>query len=188
MNDRDASPERAISTPRPAEEGATGSLRLRGMAWALAPALILGAGLAGLGVMTALAIDDPSFALEPDYYQKAVELDAEKRQEAQNRELGWTLEVTPAPIGAQDGAVELSVTLVGPAGALDDAEVQLEAFHNARAAEVHQLTLRGAGEGVYHARLKDVRPGLWEFRFVVERQGVRFTDVQRRELQRGGKS
>lgn len=190
MNDRDASSERAPapSTPRPAEEAAPRGSRLRGTAWAFAPALILGGGLAGLGVMTALAIDDPSFALEPNYYQKAVELDAEKRQEAQHRELGWTLEVGPAPIGGRDGAVDLSVTLAGPAGALDDADVQIEAFHNARAAEIRQVTLEGAGEGVYRARLTDVRPGLWEFRFVVERQGIRFTDVQRHVLQVGGKS
>ena len=106
----------------------------------------------------------------------------------QNCELGWTLEVGPAPIGGRDGAVDLSVTLAGPAGALDDADVQIEAFHNARAAEIRQVTLEGAGEGVYRARLTDVRPGLWEFRFVVERQGIRFTDVQRHVLQVGGKS
>ena len=187
MNDRDASPERAISTPRPAEEGATGSLRLRGMAWALAPALILGAGLAGLGVMTALAIDDPSFALEPNYYQKAVDLDDEKRQQAQNRELGWELELGPAEITDQTG-VDLAVTLTSAEGPLDDAAVQVRAFHNARAADVHELALEAVGEGVYRARLADVRPGLWEFRFVVERHGVRFTDVQRRVLQPGGKS
>src|SRR5690606_17828420 len=62
-----------------------------GLGWALAPVLILGGGLLGLGVMTALAMDDPRFALERDYYRKAVEHDAQRAQEARNRELGWEL-------------------------------------------------------------------------------------------------
>lgn len=164
----------------------------RGRAWALAPFLILGGGLAGLGVMTALAVDDPSFALERDYYRKAVEIDARRAQEARNRELGWELILESIPETPSGG--ELIVMLLdgqrgvdGPA-LLDDARVTLEAFHNARALDIQELELEGVGEGRYRTRLTSVRPGLWELRFTVQRHGTVFTSVQRHVLGSKGKS
>lgn len=177
----------ASATPEPTSAGE----RRGGLGWALAPFLILGGGLAGLGVMTALAVDDPSFALERDYYRKAVELDARRAQEARNRELGWELYVESVPDGA-DG--ELLVTLLGGQRdiegpkLLDDARITAEAFHNARAADIRDIELEPVGEGKYRGQITKVRPGLWELRFTVERHGSVFTSVQRHVLGPKGRS
>jgi hypothetical protein len=49
--------------------------RTSGAFWAWVPATLLGSMLAGLGIMAYIAVDDPTFALEPDYYDKAVHWD-----------------------------------------------------------------------------------------------------------------
>lgn len=175
------------ATPQPTSAGE----RRSGLGWALAPFLILGGGLAGLGVMTALAVDDPSFALERDYYRKAVELDAQRAQEGRNRELGWEVYVESVPDGADN---ELLVTLLGGQRGidgpelLDDARITAEVFHNARAADIQDIELAPVGEGKYRGQITNVRPGLWELRFNVERHGSVFTSVQRHVLGPKGRS
>lgn len=163
-----------------------GPSRWAGLRWALAPVLLLGAGLAGLGVMTAIAMNDPSFALEKDYYEKSLRLDEQHAQQAENRKLGWQLDLETTapsrPSTSQARSLDLLVTLSGPDGSLEGAQVTVEAFHNARAADVRQLSFEGEGEGRYRAHLASVRPGLWEFRFTVERYGAVFTSVERRLL------
>lgn len=188
-------PSNRSADPDAGHAGAAPGARNSGLRWALAPVFILGGGLLGLGVMTALAVDDPSFALESNYYQKAVDVDQQRAQEAQNRALGWTLEVDSVdsvdatdPGAATDAgaATDLLVRLVGPAGALDGAVIRAEGFHNARASEVRTLEFRPDGIGRYRARLSAVRPGLWEIRFRVSRYGVVFTHVERLMLGPGG--
>jgi nitrogen fixation protein FixH len=170
----------------PASPAASARGRRRGLGWALAPVLILGGGLLGLGIMTALALDDPSFALEENYYQKAVDIDQQRAQETQNRELGWTLEVDSSVSVGAPSTSDLLVRLVGPEGPLDGAEVRAEGFHNARASQVRTLEFRPDGPGRYRARLDGVRPGLWELRFRVTRYGAVFTSVERLMLGPGG--
>lgn len=167
-------------------QGTSQRLSARARAWTLVPFLILGGGLAGLGVMTSLAVDDPSFALEEDYYRKAVEIDRQREQEAINRQLGWHLRVRPSGTSAARRGVHLALELEGPEGPLDSARITAEAFHNARAADVRNVAFEPEGEGRYFVRLSDVRPGLWEIRLRVEREGEVFTQVERLMLVPGG--
>ena len=73
--------------------------------WMLLPWALLGTGLVGWGFMASLAVRDPGFSLERDYYRKATAWDAEQQQRAQSAELGW--HVTPRQAGS---GVELSLT------------------------------------------------------------------------------
>ena len=142
--------------------------------------VVLGAN----GTLVYLATSDPSFAVEEDYYQKALDWDAKRAQDAHNAELGWTLELALGGRTAE-GRVTVTVSLRDAAERpIEDARVRLAAFHNARAAHVLRAELDHAAGASYAAALPLVRPGLWEFRIEAERGAERFTVVTMRELVR----
>lgn len=130
-----------------------------------------------------LATSNPSYAVEDDYYHKALRWDEIRAQQRRNDELGWrmTFDVTPpAPTGE---SARLSVDLTDADGApIDGATVTVEAFHNARADEILRAPFEARGDGHYRASLPMRRSGLWEFRFVSQRGDDRFTFVETRHL------
>ena len=63
-------------------------------------------------------------------------------------------------------------------GETDPAAKPLKGFGGARVMEIVERDASGA----YRARLGAARPGLWEFRFRVERASERFTEVVRGEV------
>ena len=153
------------------------------------PAFIAGAlalqVLASL-VTIYLATGNPSYAVEDDYYQKALDWDAKRAQDRRNLELGWTLrfEVEPAP-STVDQAV-LSVVLDDAADAsIGGASLTVEAFHNARADDILRATLDDRGDGRYAGALPITRRGLWEFRFVADLGDDRFSHIETRSLTLG---
>jgi hypothetical protein len=149
--------------------------------WPWIPVGLLGAMLTGLGVMASLAIDDSSFALERDYYAKAVAYDAEIAQRAQNARLGWSLSVDAAP--AQHGKTSrIEARLSDAAGALERARVKVEALRNASAGRVLEAELREVVPGQYETELPLERGGLWELRFTVTRETNRFTKNERLDV------
>jgi len=142
-------------------------------------ALVVGANL----ILIYLATSDPSFAVEADYYQKALDWDDKRAQDRTNAELGWSLELDVARTRSTDGTVELTARLIDEDGQpISDATIRLQAFHNARAAHILKSDLERDGDGRYSASLPMHRPGLWEFRFEVSRAGDRFTHTTVEEL------
>jgi len=122
------------------------------------------------------ATNDPSFAVEPDYYAKAVEWDDIQSQRAASEALGWSMVVDARH-------TELRVRLTDPLGRpIEDAIVGVEAFHNARASERIVDTMTPRGEGVYVLEGSFERSGIWEVRLEALRDGRRFTHVTREEL------
>jgi len=142
-------------------------------------ALVIGANLA----LVYLATSDPSFAVEQDYYRKAVEWDRKRAQDAHNAELGWTLELDVEGARGADGRVGIVARLNDASGRpIADADVRLEAFHNARAGEILRADLAHGSGAVYRTALPLRRPGLWEFRVVASRGADRFTRTAMKEL------
>lgn len=122
------------------------------------------------------ATTDPAFAVERDYYQKAVDFDEIQAAQGRSDALGWTVAV-------QADREVLKVHLVDQAGApISDAQVAVEAFHNARAANIISGELTSKGEGLYAFSGPFSRPGIWEYRLVAARGDDRFTETVRREL------
>lgn len=152
--------------------------------WPWVPVALLAVMLTGLGVMASLAIDDSSFALERDYYAKAVAFDAEIAQRAQNAQLGWSLAASAEP--ARPGQPSrVAVRLDDADGALDGARVRVEALRNAAAGRVLEAELSEVAPGRYEAELPLERGGLWELRFSVTRGGARFTKSERLDVSQG---
>ncbi len=156
----------------------------RGWYWPLIiiALLVAGAG-ANIGFML-VATGDATFAVEPNYYQKALHWDETMAQEARNAALGWS--VTVAFVGApQPGRVKLVARVNDRAGhAVRGAHVGVEAFHGARASQVLAATLSPDSTGGYAATLPLARPGLWELRLRVERGDEVFTRTLVQDLAR----
>ena len=148
-----------------------------GRGWPIAVAVILGATVALNLWVARLAGSDPSFAIEPDYYQKALHWDDEMAQQRANEALGWRLEPALAPIDR--AGARLTVRLTDRAGApLSGATVTVQALAVARASRsVHATLAPGAGD--YGAVLPLHTDGEWELRFEARRGAERFTAVRR---------
>lgn len=161
-------------------DGMSGS----GRCW---PVLILALLVGGAGANIALmviATRDASFAVEPDYYEKAVHWDDVMRQETRNAALGWSVAVRfdPAPTRGQ---VRVAARISDRDGApVERATVQVTAFHSARASRVFTSTLAPESNGSYSAPLPLDRPGIWELRLRVQQGDRVFTRVLDQELPR----
>lgn len=154
--------------------------------WAWVPALMLGCMFLGLGTMTYLATSDPHFALEPDYYDKAVHWDRSRAEARASAETGLSLSLTRRLAVATDGSVEVEVRVVdGQNSPFVGAQLQLQAFPNAYAERAQQLTLRETAPGVYLGRLEHGVLGLWELRFALAREALRFQQVLRQDVVKG---
>jgi hypothetical protein len=150
--------------------------------WAFAPIGLLLACVGGLATMASIAADDPSFSLEPSYYEKAVHWDEQQARKAESARLGWRLE---ARVETRPEGASLVARIDGSNGRpLRGATVRLEAFANARAGEVRHLRLEERKPGEYSTLLEAARPGLWEFRFEVELGADRYATLARADVPR----
>jgi nitrogen fixation protein FixH len=143
------------------------------------PLMLVGLLLVSVGANIYLivrATNDPSFAVEPDYYAKAVAWDELQAERARSEELGWAMSVAA---GHDALEVELRDALGRP---VDGAEVEVVAFHNARASERIEARLRPRGRGIYEVERSFPRPGLWEYRFTAVRGDDKFLHVTQEEL------
>jgi nitrogen fixation protein FixH len=156
-----------------------------GSLWAWVPALLLGSMVTGLGTLAYIAVDDPGFALEPNYYDKAVHWDQRQAELRAGQALGLKLGLSPLTLGAGD-KVELELTVQDRHGSpLLGAEVRLDAFPNASASHVQQLLLREARPGVYTGELTRGVRGLWEMRVSVKQGAATYRESLRRDVNKG---
>lgn len=147
----------------------------RGVQWPIGVALVLALTVGANVWMAIVASSDEAFAVEPDYYQKAVRFDDEMARREESARLAWR--VTPTlQLGTPDFVGALSVVVTDAAGRpIDGATVELLAMHNARASHQLTATLAPEGNGRYATPLDAQRPGEWELRFTVTRDGERFS-------------
>lgn len=157
-----------------------------GTLWSWVPAMLLTSMLVGLGTMAFIAIDDPSFALEPNYYDKAVHWDRSQAQARDSQALGLRLTLLQPLSISSPAEVELVLSIRDREDLpLRGAKVDLEAFPNAYAARVQHVSLREASPGVYRVKLAHGVRGLWELRFVVAQGTSRFRQVLRVDVAKG---
>jgi hypothetical protein len=142
--------------------------------------------LAGLGTMATIATQDPGFALERDYYKKAVAYDDEIAQRAENERLGWSIETEVGPV-TSGSERRFVVRARDGAGPIAGARVNVEALRNATAQHPLAAELVEQKAGEYEGRLPLRGAGLWEFRLTLERGGERFTKVERQDVSGGAR-
>lgn len=146
-------------------------------------AAALGIHVVGSLLVVYFTTSNPSYAVEENYYQKALAWDDRRAQDAVDSALGWKLEATAHPPAAPGETALLEAALFDADGApLDGATVSVEAFHNAHAHDILRVPLEPAGNGVYQARLPMHHNGRWELRFTVDRGGEHFTHRETKHL------
>lgn len=137
------------------------------------PAIVIGllsmqVGICGVSVYLATA--DRSFAIEPDYYRKAVAWDQTRAAQRAGATLGWRMRLTVEPQCDEFGRRLVELSLVDSAGAaVEGAQVEAIAFHHARANERQRIELPSQGGGRFAATAPLRRAGLWEFRVRAQR-------------------
>jgi nitrogen fixation protein FixH len=135
------------------------------------------ASFVGLSLLLArVAERDRHFAVESDYYTKAVGWDSTMAQAGRNTALGW--QVVPRLGAVRPGVSDTLVfELRDRFGApIRDAEVSVEAMPVAYADQVVRANLRASAEpGRYAASVAMSRAGLWELRVSALRGSDRFT-------------
>mgnify|MGYP006330149751 CR=1 FL=1 len=128
------------------------------------------------------ANSDPSFAVEPDYYQRAVLWDSTVARRARSDALQWRAAVRMAsPEGGQATIVVNLTTADGRP--VDSADVRVEASHNAEGANLHEARLLATGPGLYAARIPTTAQGLWRVDLTASRGPDHF--VQRTTVDNG---
>ena len=140
----------------------------------------------GLGLFFLFkATSDTSFAVEEDYYQKAVNWEDKQAQDQKNSQLGWTLDQSVGAINDDQTSRTVTAELRRADGsAINAATVRIETFHNVRAGEILRGDLKETAPGLYEIQLPMLRPGLWEMRFTVESGSETFTHTAREHLSR----
>lgn len=142
------------------------------------PAIVLGL-LGGHVVFVLIAITiatgDRSFAVVPDYYQKAVAHDDRKAELSASAELGWQLELRPADSVDTTGHRGVVVLLRDHEGLpVTGAEVGVSAYHYARASEPIAFELTELLPGQYSGSAAVERAGFWQFELIATRGQQRF--------------
>ena len=150
-----------------------------GMQWPLGIVAVLTLSAGGQIWFAVVASRDQAFAVEGDYYNKAIRWDVELAQRHQNALLGWRI-VPALQLDRGKGEGALSIELRDSAGsAITGADVRVLAMHNARAARQLSAALTEVGGGTYRTPLLAQRSGEWELRFSVRRGTQRFTVSER---------
>ncbi|MCC6157515.1 MAG: FixH family protein [Deltaproteobacteria bacterium] len=157
----------------------THTTKKRGWYWPLLVIGLLGGLLVMNGIMLFVATRDPSFAVEKNYYQKALDWDEKRAQDGANDALGWSIAVSLATAGTD---VRVAATITDREGApVNGATVSLEAFHLARSAAAREIALAEETPGRYSTTWPAMRPGIWEMRFRIEKDGHVFTKSTRED-------
>lgn len=153
-----------------------------GMGWPIGVVVVLAATVIANLVVMRIATSDPSFAIEPDYYKKAVAFDSTIAEERRSDSLGWTAAST---IVADDtvGRPLLTVTLVDARQQpVHGATVSVVALANIRSNDLVSLTLTEVAPGRYQSILAARIPGQWEVRVDAVRGREHFVASTRTDI------
>ena len=150
-----------------------------GTGWPIGITALLLATVAGNLMVMRIASSDPAFAVEPDYYRKAVHYDDVMAQQRTNQRLGWQLTAQVDPI-VRTRPTQVTITArEASMQPLTGATMTVTARFNARANDTLTTVLREEAPGRYVGRLPMGRPGAWELRLDATRDSVRYRSTTR---------
>ena len=153
----------------------------RGLGWPIGMATILALTVGANIWVAVIANDDPSFAIEPDYYRKAIGWDSTMVQMRENARLRWHIQPVLDPFTPSGGA-KLRLRLSDDSGTpIRDATIRVAALFNARAGRILEGTMRADTPTTYALQLPVGTRGEWELRFDIQRGRERFTTTTRLE-------
>jgi len=151
--------------------------------WPAAIIALLCLHAAAMVTVIFVATRDPSFAVEPNSYRKAVRWDSAQAARQASAQLGWTVSVETEPVPDPLGRRLVRCTLQDKQSVpVVAALVTLELFHHARAAERLRVTLNPEEHGIYSALVPMRRSGTWEMRVTARRGNDHFSSTSTRRV------
>tara|TARA_R110000868_G_scaffold226872_1_gene479536 strand:- start:23331 stop:23861 length:531 start_codon:yes stop_codon:yes gene_type:complete len=126
-----------------------------------------------------------SQAVEPDYYARSIDWDAEKDRLNTADRLGWVVSVSASPTVDPVGTRHVSVMLVdADTNPIEDSLVEIVCFSQANAHQPFTKVLPSIGAGQYQARIQGMHTtGLWEFRISIRHAGEQALVIESLELE-----
>ncbi len=142
------------------------------------PVVLLSMSLIIGGITVYFAVNDPSFAVEEDYYQRGLDWDQTMAQKRLNQQLGWQIQAAVVK-----GQLQLEIT-DAELQPLADADVDYVVFHNARAAQQLEgkATTTPQTLGFYSADVNFDRAGKWVVRYRIQHGDDLYVGETRMEL------
>lgn len=136
---------------------------------------LLGGHVLFVVIAITLATSDRSFAVVPDYYQKAVDYDLHKAELAASEQLGWKAELLPGAEVDTRGRRDILVLLHDGSGdPVTNAVIGVSCYHLARAGDPQSFDLVEDMPGRYVGRVRMQREGFWQFELSAERGADKF--------------
>ncbi len=158
-------------------------IKENGWQWPMLVVAILGTSVIVNIAVVIRASADPSFVIEKNYYEDALNWDMSQEAKRKSAALGWNLDAKAAiPSGSQD-KLALEVSLVDASGKpIENAQIYVKAFAVARSGDMVTGKVPPSG-AAYRAELdKATRPGLWQLDFRVQRGGDVFVQRVRTDV------
>lgn len=152
----------------------------RAWGWPVGITALLTVFVGGNLFMMHVAGSDPAFAVEPDYYKKAVAFDSTMDVERRSLALGWHARARVETDGAGHTVI-VSLT-DATARPVTGADVVVQARFNARANDIVTDTLTETSAGEYTARLQAGHAGEWEIRTDARRGTEHFIAIARTDV------
>lgn len=169
-----------VSDPRPVVPG---EVRARFIWCGIVVALLVLQVVLGFAAV-ALAMADASFAVVPDYDERALRWDELQTVERKSADLDWSEKLSISETADALGRRSLAVELHDRFGrSVAGARVGAVVFHHARANQVRKVMLaESTVAGTYEMNLPMRQNGLWEVRLDVCRGRERFVATRQVEV------
>ncbi|MFG0257535.1 MAG: FixH family protein [Phycisphaerales bacterium JB043] len=147
------------------------------------PGLVGVISMLWLGVLLfawGVAENDPSFAVEENFYEASEQWDATQAERRASDLLGWRSEIFLTPTQT---AIKLDVVLRDAGDVpIEDALVEIVAFANAAASDRIKVSCAHGAQGVYTTTLEHPRTGQWEIRVRAARNDDIHVSATRHEM------
>lgn len=136
------------------------------------------------GMAIFLANSDPTYSIEPNYHQKAMEFDKVLAARQVSHQLGWKWTIVPGHQIDSTGRRELNIQLQDAnLQPITDALISVQLMHHAKGNKRQNIKLTPVPDkpGQYQGTALIDRAGLWQVDLSADRQTEHFVD--RRENQ-----
>jgi nitrogen fixation protein FixH len=152
----------------------------RAWTWPVVVVVILALTVGGNIWVAVIASADPSFAIEPDYYKRAVGFDLEQARARRSDRLGWTVAITASTTSSAGTTVTaVLVDSVGTPVTDANVRVQLRRVARSQSSIPADLVFDGAS---YRAVVPVQVGGLWDVALEARRGPSRFAAQRRLDL------
>jgi nitrogen fixation protein FixH len=123
---------------------------------------------------------DASHTVVAGYDEQAFRWDEVKKMRNESAALGWDAEIHIDSMDDTRGNRVITLSLKDQNQApLENAKIEIDAYHRGRAAEKQSLTFKPVGPGVYSTTLNVPNSGQWQFTGIAKSNDQQFFIEQR---------